>query len=385
MKIALPRFLTIEQATRKIADYAADVTRVEQQTSFYCGAACSVMVLKRFGIEIDQPSAYRAIHNEARFVVEQLYSDPAGIQGFLEQNLSRLKIDVNIVAAESFEEAAHQIVQSLAFYEFPSMVLVQGGNHWVTVDSVRVQEAANGQLNVVGVIVENPWYNKTAHTYVAVDEFQSRWLQPNNWGKTWKERYVVVARTGSDTGRALSIVNLQPSSKITMITGELPPGSKMHPTRDSLETLAINGMLLHGFDDVKVISGGGAAVVTPIRILDEHTNSYYWIIPIDATSEVQFADFCYVAISEDTGGLLEISRVSAELDILNDSEVKLLLAGIYPQAKIDVDPQYRWISAYEVLSRFDIARRAKVDGTALIVLRGGVVVSALTSVPSFGG
>ncbi|MBY5426994.1 hypothetical protein [Rhizobium leguminosarum] len=382
MKIALPRILAAGQVTRKIADYAADVTRVEQQTSFYCGAACSVMVLRRFGIEVDQPTAYTTIHNEARFAVEQLYSDPAGIQGFLDQNLSELKIDVNIVAADSFEEAAHQIVQSLAFYEFPGMVLVQGGNHWVTVDSVRVQEAPNGQMDVVGVIVENPWYNKTAHTYVAVDEFQLRWLEPNKWGETWKGKYVVVARTGPDTGRALSLLSLQPSSKVMVVAKESPPGIM---TRDSLEMQAINGMALHGFDDVKAIGGGGAAVVTPIRILDEHTSAYYWIIPVDATSEKQFADFCYVAISEETGGLLEVSRVSAELDILNDSEVQLLLAGIYPHANIEVDPQYRWIPAYEVLSRFDIARRATVDGTALIVLRGGVVVSSLTNVPRFGG
>jgi hypothetical protein len=367
---------------QKFADENAPVDRVEQNTGYFCGAACTAMLLKKFGVLVDQPTIYQNIHDDDRFKTEQMYSDPLGISGYLSRELNQV---CTISSVDGFDNCIREILKTIEFLQFPCITLVQAGNHWIVIDTIRVVEDADGTQTVIGAFIENPWYNKTPHSYVAVNELQENWIKPNQWGATWKNKFICISGAATKkTSRAqIQKVRIVPGYPRSRVTNTMVNAGSGSPA--DLVDLAIQNMRQHGFTTTTAISGGGALITNPIRVLNTEKNQFFWIVPVDATKESTLREFSYVAIDAISGALLEVARMEVAMDVLNDSELAHLLALTFPRALVDIDPQYYWVPSYETMSRFDVIRRAKVNSQEYYVLKGGTIVNSLTLTPSSGG
>ncbi|WP_310632613.1 hypothetical protein [Paraburkholderia sp.] len=368
-----------DDVPRKFEDEMTPVQRLDQQTPYFCGAACAVMILRRYNVSTDQSSAYHVIHNDARFEIEKLYSDPKGMQEYLLEQLPAASYVPSINSGATFTEALSCIFNGISFANAPCAVLVHDGNHWVVVDGARILVNGRGDSAIVGVFVQNPTTGSTPECYVEADEFKKIWLTPNQYGRTWLNKFVTVGSNTAEHGKpvnAISVVDLFAVKK---------NGLDETLATDDLIKMALGNLLANGFSDANAISGGGADVTQPIPVYDESDNFSHWIVPVDLTQDKTFSDFCYCALNTGSGALLEVARMDAALNVLNDKEVTALLANQFSGQVIDVRPRFYWIRSAYVLSRFDVVRLATVSGKQVSVFKGGIVRSFPEKATSFGG
>lgn len=351
------------------------IQRFDQERTWYCGAACAAMFAKHFSKNIVQSDAYAQIHNAERFAVEYLYSDPRGIMDYLNQLALRPAqpemIDFDALNAAG---ALDCILQNIRYRKWPSISLTKGGDHWIVVDGIRYAEEEAGARRYLGVYVQNPWKGTPPELYVDALEFSKEWLTPNQWGVAWLNKTVVMATGAPKRFRNNSLV-LQLSrirSAPKMVSAQDP----RHFAKSLLDE--------QGFAHIRLAAGGGAVVSTPLRVLDEDNASNYWIAPLDATENEQFADFIYVAISETGDRLFEIANMSVALNIPTASEAKQDLLQRFPDTAIDVEDQLRWSRSRMTPSRFDVYRRIQLGDRRLLYLKTGDVVESLAK-QSAGG
>lgn len=352
-------------------DVAADVERLEQQTSYFCGAACSAMVLKANGVIVTQPDAYASIHNSERFKIEKLYSDPKGIADFMNERLDGDINKISVCVSGSFEAALGLIFGSISFHGNAAIALVQDGNHWVVVDEIRVVETEQGEQRAIGVFVENPWYGRPPRAYVSIEEFELNWLRPNRWGVTWKDQFVSVG--------ALTSKRVAKPMQLSRRTSMLHAMTAADPLSVALARLGD-----HGFENLSEIQGGGAAVQGPVRVSDDVTSTYYWIVPIDGMRDKAFSDFLFAAIDDITGNVLEVAKMGSALDLLSEAETRQRLSILAPASHIGEVSELLWVRSPTTMSRFDVCRRVEVDGEQLLLTIDGIK-PATVSQQSFGG
>lgn len=363
-------------------DVSIACDRVEQQTAFYCGAACCEMTLRVLGVACAQPDAYKIIHDDNRFLTEQMYSDPTGMALCLNQQIPAGKVPVTLVPQVTNDPAAivTAIYYTLKFLRLPCAVLVQRGNHWVVIDSARVYEVAGSAPEVAGVFIQNPWYGSPANRYVAIDEFVSGWLTGIQWGVTWKDKLVAISDGFAHTMPTVS--NVQSSRTRTLSVKWLTAnviGGQIDPQARVSAALAS-----HGFEGITEIKGGGADLTTPVLVEDLDGGGDFIVAPRDATLSTDFNNFVYVAIDAISFSLLEISQFARAIQVYSDDEAVIAAKALRPQATIQVKPGYFWKRSFETMSRFQIARKVAVDADDVYLLSDGRIVNVLDTYASFG-
>lgn len=341
--------------TEKIFEKRLDVVRYEQKLSYYCGAACSKMVLDKYDIYINQREAYNAIHNTARFPIEKMYSDPDGISEYLNHKTpNSIDFVVDDYSTKDAEEIIQRIFYTLSYLEMPVITLVDSGNHWVVIDGVRYTETTEGKRDIIGLYIKNPWFKTVSPIYQSADEFIKNKLRPNKWGSKWANKLVIISDQATSPLVNLPVRELQ----FVMAGG----GGQIVPAQGILEQ--------HGFIGATQIVGGGAAVYSDIEVMDLDGNHNYTISPLDALRTDEWKDFVYVAYSL-SGKLLEVASFSSVLDFPDDDEVALLAKDRFNVSSIEIDPKYYYIESYFTSSRFDVYRKLVVDNDTFYLHRNG--------------
>jgi hypothetical protein len=303
------------------------------------------------------------------------------------------------------------IFEVISKRSFPSVVLVFGGGHWIVIDALRVvQDAADAPRRVIGAFVENPWKNSSPSLYVAYEELQSRYLTPNEYGKTWRGRIVVVgpglsppapsvawmkdvvASAWSGTRSLLGLAENQSSpvrgAVVPAPAAFRPAASPGAPAADAMPdpvALGASNMMAHGFRNIREIAGGGAAQLAPRHVIDEGGGDDFWIVPLDASDDPVSRDFVLAAISQATGRLLAVERDVAALDRLADDAIGEAVRAKFGPAHCVIAPAHYWRTSAMTPSRFDIYRKIIVNDQAWFVLRDGEIVAELPLRPEFGG
>lgn len=355
-------------------DLTAECQRVEQETPYFCGAACCEMLFDSRAIASTQSVNYELIHDNTRFSVEQMYSDPTGMTLCLNSKFARsINFDFKAFVTTATNEALRELVYTVAKLGVPCACLVQNGNHWVVVDDVRIIADSPSTIDVCGVFIQNPWFNSTPNKYVGVDEFMSGWLTPNKWGITWKDTLIVLSDGNSHPFYEVQKAQIS-SGKILRIEYSASAAS-------SLQSL----LKRHGFFGFNAIAGGGASITNPILVTELPGPGHYVIAPMDASADPRFGGFVYVAVGGETGELLEISSFSKALEVCSDDEAKSYADSKWGANGYTIFPDIYWERNYSSMSRFRVHRRVNVSGTIYKLFGDGTVEASNDERENAGG
>lgn len=130
-----------------------------QDTSYYCGAACAMMVLAEIGVAygaLDQDDLYTS--NNSHNAQPGWYSDPVGVR-FTMVDRKPASFSNTFVVYRSPSEAAgsQKLVYTLQTYGVSPIVLVYGCAHWIVVCGVQTDvNPATGPYTIEGFWVNNP-------------------------------------------------------------------------------------------------------------------------------------------------------------------------------------------------------------------------------------
>jgi len=130
-----------------------------QDTSYYCGGACAMMVLAEIGVgygSLDQDDLYNSNHSHN--AVSGWYSDPEGVRFTMVDRKPAAFGNTFVVYRQASEVAGSQkLVYTLEHYGVSPIVLVYGCAHWIVVCGVQTDvNPATGPYTIQGFWVNNP-------------------------------------------------------------------------------------------------------------------------------------------------------------------------------------------------------------------------------------
>jgi hypothetical protein len=136
-----------------------------QDTYYYCGAACAMMVLAEIGVpyaDLDQDVLYTSNHDHN--AQPGWYTDPEGLRFTLVDRRPAGFTNTFVVFKPTTElEGTRKIVHTLRVYGVSPSALVYGCGHWIVIRGVQTDVDPNsGPYTVDGFWVNNPaWYSSS--------------------------------------------------------------------------------------------------------------------------------------------------------------------------------------------------------------------------------
>ncbi|HEY5750632.1 MAG TPA: hypothetical protein VIU12_31435 [Chryseolinea sp.] len=134
----------------------------QQDTNYYCGAACAQMVLAEIGAGIlDQDDLYNDNHSHS--VIEPGWATgPDGLQWTLvNRKPSTFANTFVLFALDNEDLISRKIVWTIHHYGVAPIALVYGSQHWIVVRGYDVSanpaNAADNSYTINAVQINNPW------------------------------------------------------------------------------------------------------------------------------------------------------------------------------------------------------------------------------------
>jgi hypothetical protein len=129
----------------------------QQDTSYYCGAACAQMVLDSIGGGlVDQDTLYTSNHNHN--TQGGWATDPHGLSYTLNAYGNAHGKYFAAYTNDTEADGSHQIVHTLRVYDVAPVALVEGCAHWIVVRGASTDvDPASGPYSINGFWVNNPW------------------------------------------------------------------------------------------------------------------------------------------------------------------------------------------------------------------------------------
>jgi hypothetical protein len=130
-----------------------------QDTSYYCGAACAMMVLAEIGVgyaSLDQDDLYNSNHSHN--TQSGWATDPEGLKFTMVDRKPASFANTFVVYRKASEaEGSRKLVYTLKQYVVSPSVLVYGCAHWIVVRGVQTDvDPATGPYTIQGFWVNNP-------------------------------------------------------------------------------------------------------------------------------------------------------------------------------------------------------------------------------------
>lgn len=290
-----------------------DVPYHQQDTDFYCGAACAQMMLRAIGQPLlPQDGLYNDNHTHS-LEPAAWSTPPDGICWTLNnrQTAKHFVLD----STDSEEPISRTLCWSIHRYQCPPVVLVYGGNHWVVVRGYSASAAPTGPHDASYAIesfdLNNPWppvpaapgppphadgdvcgsggSRGVADLNVSYTTWQSYYLTANGFGAQWLGRFVAVCDPDPPTPPAPPPPG---SSRVsTMAERErlraAQPVLAAAGVRNGLMATMRNAGLLSHPVWSRIFENLNAADALLVERLDR-PNSEYWIVPaVDAGGNVR--------------------------------------------------------------------------------------------------
>jgi hypothetical protein len=338
----------------------------QQDTSYYCGAACAQMVLHTVGQPLlSQDDLYNDNHSHT-IEPSSWSTPPDGLQWTL-NNLQSTKYFA-LDSLDSEDAISRMLCWTIHFWKVAPIALVENGNHWVVVHGYTASAAPSSSDDLSYTIssfdINDPWpptptpapppphgdadvcgtggARGVATSNVAYATWQADYMTANVFGTQWLGKYVAVC----DPSRPPSFGARQLPERRRRFSGErLVAADVMQeqfgPILDEsgLPTHPQWSRVLHGLRPHEPVL---------VQRLDR-PDSYYWIVPA----------------RDEKGGLRAAVRFDARF-------------GNYQQAAAMRDPHeapFRFAKAEEVMEHV-LARRIELpnDGGRLVLRREAMCV-----------
>jgi hypothetical protein len=278
-----------------------DVAYHQQDTDYYCGAACAQMVLRSIGLPLLlQDDLYADNHAHS---VEPIYwsTPPDGLCWTLNnrQGAKHFSLD----ATDTEDPISRTICWSIHQYQCAPVALVFGGNHWLVVRGYTASAApanvGDSSYTITSFDLNNPWPPVPAppgppphadgdvcgsggargvpDINVSYSGWQSGYLTANGFGNQWLNKFVAVCDADPAGGPIVSPGSpIQPTSGGGQAAGGNPLTAS--DVRQRLpNALRRGGLLTHPLWSARL---GGASAGQPLLVqrLDQ-ANSDYWLVP----------------------------------------------------------------------------------------------------------
>lgn len=268
----------------------------QQDTNYYCGAACAQMVLHSVGQSLlSQDDLYNDNHNHS--VEPQYWSTPPdGLQWTLNNLQSTKYFALDSLSTE--DAISRMLCWTIHFWKVSPVALVEDGNHWVVVHGYTASAAPSSADDLTYTIssfdINDPWpptptpapppphtdgdvcgsggNRGTASSNVSYTTWQEDYMTANNYGVQWLNKYVAVC---------------DPSRPPEFGARPLPPRNR----RFNGERLLEAGLVREQFRNILEDSGllahprwsnilGGLHPIEPVLVQRlDRVDTYYWIIP----------------------------------------------------------------------------------------------------------
>lgn len=166
-----------------------------QDTNYYCGAACAMMVLAEIGVShaaLDQDDLYNSNHTHN--VQAGWASDPVGVKFTMVDRKPAAFSNTFVVYKKPSEVLGSQkLVYTLQQYGVSPIVLVYGCAHWIVVCGVQTNvNPSTGAYSIDGFWVNNPVHEDN-EPHAAGDNcgsggshgIENQWVSYNSWQNTY--------------------------------------------------------------------------------------------------------------------------------------------------------------------------------------------------------
>jgi hypothetical protein len=268
----------------------------QQDTNYYCGAACAQMVLHSVGQPLlSQDVLYNDNHSHT-IEPSSWSTPPDGLQWTM-NNLQSSKYFA-LDSLDTEDGASRMLCWTIHFWQVAPIALVEDGNHWVAVHGYTASAAPTSwddlSYTISSFDIKDPWppaptpppppphsdgdscgsggARGVANVNVSYASWQSDYMTANTFGTQWLGKYVAVCdphRPPADGERPLPELRLNTGREALLTAAEATDA-------------AWRGITDVGLLDRPVWAGAfnGTEAGEPILVqrLDRR-DSYYWIVP----------------------------------------------------------------------------------------------------------
>ncbi len=196
----------------------------QQDTDYYCGAACAQMVHN--SIAGDPPLAQDSLYTDARNHTSELsswYNPPDGLQWLMnDRRPASFGGWFALYSLDTEDAISRKLVWTIHHYKVAPIALVHGGDHWVVVRGFDISAVPVSSDDVSFIInafdLNNPWppvpgapmpttpppphfdsdgcgtggNRGVANEHIAYTTWQSDYMTGNKYGTLWNGRFVAV-------------------------------------------------------------------------------------------------------------------------------------------------------------------------------------------------
>lgn len=275
----------------------------QQDTHYYCGAACAQMVLDSIGTGIlGQDPLYTDARNHTA-ELSSWYNPPDGLQWLMNDRRPTGFGGWFALYSLSTEDAqSRKLVWTLLHYQVAPIALVYGGDHWLVVRGCDITAAPASSTDVGYSItsfdVNNPWpplsdasgdlvtppppphsngdgcgsggNRGVANENISYTTWKSTYMTANAYGSLWNGKFVSVCDPDP------------PPERPGELLAERRPydGTDIIDPGDAAE-LALSGAKQYGLlerDDWSLLRRGRPASPTLVQRLDR-LDSFYYLVP----------------------------------------------------------------------------------------------------------
>jgi hypothetical protein len=222
----VPVFLGIVLAPAASAQYSVSLTvpLTAQKNDHYCGPASAQMTMMSYPTAssrkcFQQDYIYSIIQKMKQDM--DFYSDPDGVKDAIRSlNPPAGEDDFRISSGTDRTAVMHDILYSMSARKYPSVVLVNGGDHWVVVTGFKTDvDPRTGSSVLQELEINDPWPPAASkHDPCTSGEsgggvvrivtgsswYGNDWATPNRWGAKWLNKYVAVIGSAQAQGTVIA-------------------------------------------------------------------------------------------------------------------------------------------------------------------------------------
>jgi hypothetical protein len=256
----------------------------QQETNYYCGAACAKMVLQEIGAgALDQDDLYNDNHSHS--VAEGGWATgPDGLNWTMNARKPLPPTFNNhfvLFSQASEDSISRKIAWTIHHYHVAPIALVYHSQHWIVVRGYQASAAPTGpaDLGIVlkGLFINNPWPPTTSKSPAISNEHISY--------ATWVSTYMTGVQWGHWAGRFVAVCDPEPAAS-EIGERELEPGEPRRRellTPDEAGDYAIRGIERYGLREqeefARALDGAKPAPGRLVQRLDR-TDSFYYLVPM---------------------------------------------------------------------------------------------------------
>ena len=356
----------------------------QQDTDYYCGAACAQMVLHAIGAgHLSQDDLYNDNHSHSLLDSGVNWaSAPDGIEWTLNNRKPAAFTNYFVLFQPTTEEAiSRKIVWTLHHYQVAPIALVYGWAHWIVIRGYEASAAPTSSADtgyaITGFFINNPWPPTpdpmppphstgdicgSGGDYGIADEHISY--------ATWQGTYMTGTPGGYWAGKFLAVCDPEPLSEKRGKRATLKRyfnGEKIIDKKTAMQ-YALRGLDESGVRNHKTIKKIIAKVTAADPLLVhrlDRSNEFYYIVPMQGANkktvslvnvDARFGNYMQSAFAVNEKSNISFKHLSREaiLKLLGrriSVQDEKRVINIYPEA-ICIYPTLVWMPCRESLSPY---------------------------------